>query len=929
MDEEAGSQVGGDRNLHGRILVGRSAHPVARNHLVGVFDRYQGFSAGGGGQVSRDHLPAAAAFLVQREGQHGKHLRVAPVGPAVPVGPVDQNRVPGYVSALLVIDHDEVSAPVFVGGLEREGGVCTGRGNQFSFRYFLGSVALDICAQPRALVLPPPRPFDLEDGIAQGPAGTAAALLVYAGNAEQQVFPGFGLIREADTHIMGEGGVGIGFGGETLIAARFDDGRYHKGVQHAGRLFGRRQVNLDGSLSVGIQGGLIERMCADGEIGHRRGKHIALQALKGRFGRAEGHFCLGLQSGGGRSRKPGSLYLYRQSLAGVEHPFGEERGNLQAVGFDGFEMERFVEMAATHFHMGVPEAGGIVGAGGNAETEHAVLARLDESRVELSFGGEKFQRSGMAVRDDSFAVVQDHRHKERIAGPPDAPFAIKIGLDAIGDHLSAYIEAAGGALAALEEFQVGFAAAFRRDGHEGFAFGFQGEQTLGIGFPGGQFLQLEVVQANLGPAQRTGGRQVGGDQGNLSVRGSRGQQTDVGCHQVHGREPVGIHIIGRLFGVFPVTPVVFVPVHPILPIPCGRLIPFGLLAVRRRSVGRDQGYLAVDGFFAVEGIRFPETQPDAVQGARLAVEQLAQVKAVIVPLLQVPGSVSAQGDAAPVHQTAAAAQAVASVELVVLQEHKQVVLINPDHAYIYCIQGHGAEGEQQPGTVGKDVAFQRNLYGGFGFDGIEGLLKNRSQGTSAEVFDPAVHPERHLVGPAVEIDQGLAPLQFDVTSVHAFQLNHAGQGRVPGQGVREGEDQAVVFLPHIGQAEIASGGHIGQGNGFFGGLDGKPENKVPEFLFLHIGHLIQMEGGLIGASGHQSVLVGNEFHRCGGIPDDRSLQVGPEREQAVGKLPVGGNLGNQFDAERRLRGDDPACMRFDVLRRFWSGGSLGSSLAAG
>ena len=424
MDEEAGSQVGGDRNLHGRILVGRSAHPVARNHLVGVFDRYQGFPAGGGGQVSRDRLPAAAAFLVQREGQHGKHLRVAPVGPAVPVGPVDQNRVPGYVSAPLVINHDEVSAPVFVGGLEREGGVCTGGGNQFSFRYFLGSVALDVGAQPRALVLPPPRPFDLENGIAQGPAGTAAALLVYAGNAEQQVFPGFGLIREADTHIMSKRGVGIGLGGKTLIAARFDDGRYHKGVQHAGRLFGRGQVHLDGSLAVGIQGGLIESVRADGEIGHRCGKYIALQALKGRFGRAEGHFCLGLQSGGGRSRKPGSLYLYRQSLAGVEHSFGEERSNFQPVGLDGFEMQRFVEMAAAYFYMGIPKSGGIVGAGGDAEAEHAVFARLDESRVELSLGGKQFQRGGMSVRDDFFTVVQDHRHKERVAGPPDPPFAI-------------------------------------------------------------------------------------------------------------------------------------------------------------------------------------------------------------------------------------------------------------------------------------------------------------------------------------------------------------------------------------------------------------------------------------------------------------------------------------------------------------------------
>ena len=424
MDEEAGSQVGGDRNLHGRILVGRSAHPVARNHLVGVFDRYQGFSAGGGGQVSRDRLPAAAAFLVQREGQHGKHLRVSPVGPAVPVGPVDQNRVPGHVPAFLVIDHDQIPAPVFVGGLEREGGVRTGRGNHFAFSYFLGSVSLDVGAQAGSLVFPPPRPFDLEDSIAQGPAGTAAALFVHAGYAEQQVFPGYGLIREADARIMGEGGVGIGLGCETLIAARFNDGRYHKGVQHAGRLFGCGQVHLDGSLSVGIQGGFIERMCADGEIGHRCGKYIALQALEGSFGRAEGHLRLGLQSGGGRSRKPGSLHLYRQSLAGVEHSFGEERGNFQPVGLDGFEMQRFVEMAAAHFYVGVPKTGGIVGAGGDAEAEHAVFARLDESRVELSLGGKQFQRGGMSVRDDFFTVVQDHRHKERVAGPPDPPFAI-------------------------------------------------------------------------------------------------------------------------------------------------------------------------------------------------------------------------------------------------------------------------------------------------------------------------------------------------------------------------------------------------------------------------------------------------------------------------------------------------------------------------
>ncbi len=29
VDKEAGSQVGGNRNLHGRILVGRCAYPVA------------------------------------------------------------------------------------------------------------------------------------------------------------------------------------------------------------------------------------------------------------------------------------------------------------------------------------------------------------------------------------------------------------------------------------------------------------------------------------------------------------------------------------------------------------------------------------------------------------------------------------------------------------------------------------------------------------------------------------------------------------------------------------------------------------------------------------------------------------------------------------------------------------------------------------
>ena len=518
-------------------------------------------------------------------------------------------------------------------------------------------------------------------------------------------------VGDAHAHIGAVRGVGDGLGGEALVPTGFLHRGNHEGLQQAGGVLGGRQRYLGADVAAGIQPALEELLLIGAEGGRRGEEAVFLEAREGGARRfLQRHLGAHGQVPGHAAAKPGSADGNAHRLSGL-HQGGVAGVHLEAVGLHGLYVQDLVETAAAHFQVGVPVAGGVIGLGGDVEAEEAVGALAGVFSVESAGRGIDFQRRRVGRWQTLSLLCHDGSHVQGIAGAPYAALAVDEGFDALLEHLAAHVEAAGGALVAVGHLEVGGAASRLGYHGEGLAGHFHGGQAVGVGLAAADFLELVVVHFQFGAAHGFGGDEVGGRNPQLLAAGVVGHQAQVAGEQLHGREAGRIHIVGRFVGVVGLFPTVQIPVIEVVPVVAVGRVPFSFIGLTGLAVGlvhRLHHFLA-----AIQALVQAEVDTDAVDGTGFLFEQAAQVYAVRVPLMQVLGGV--QRNVTAVHQTAAPAQAAAAAQVVVLQEHEDVLLINLDYPHFHGTQVHGAEGEDEVLPVRQDVAREGEFHGGLLF----------------------------------------------------------------------------------------------------------------------------------------------------------------------------------------------------------------------
>ncbi len=799
MDIEVRSHFGRDGEGQGLVPGGVGGDPLAGKDARGVLQGDQGLSSFGGGDIHGGLFTGLVAFLVGGEGQHRQGVRILPAAAAAVGRPVDDDGLSGDVAAFQVTDDDQVVAPVRFGRPDGEGDVLVA-GSQFSGCDGLRAPVVHVAPQIVGALLPPPAPVELVHAVFQLPSGEALAALVHDGDSDRVVLVGIQLAfgGEFDAHVGRERGVGDRLGGETLVSAAFQDRRDDEGLEHAGSVLCARKVEGNVRHAVLRQDGVEQGMLAGLEGRKWVAEQVAVIAREGGSPLGEGHHGVGLEPGRGNAREPGGGDPGLVARASVEDGTGYFQIDFQAVGFDGFDMEALVEGGAAHLDIGVPPAGGIVGRSGDGEGVEAVLAGGEHPGVELALRGVEFQGGRKAFGKALLPVGEDHGHVQGVARAPDASFPIDEAFQALLDGLAAHVEAAHGLLVAVGEAEVARGLPLAGEQEEGLPGHLELGEALAVGLSGPDALELEVIRFQVNALGRLRVAQVRhrGPEG-VAV-GILGEEAQVGGQQVHGREPVGLHIIGRLLGVVLVLPVIFVPVDETLPhigvldVP-GGFFRFGGTAAPDREHLRG-------GLAAVQGVFLPEGKADAVDGARLLPEQAAQVDAEIVPFVQVLHGVPGQGNLAAVHQAAGAAQAGLSVQLVLLQEQQDVVLIDLDHPQVHGRQVHRAERQDEVALVGEDVPAQGNLHGRGRVGGGEGGVEILGEALPAGAFHRIVDGQGEAVlRVALIVDAGDVVPQVDALPHGPLQGDEAFPGRRLGERLAEADLHAGVPAPdHAG-----------------------------------------------------------------------------------------------------------------------------------
>ena len=458
-----------------------------------------------------------------------------------------------------------------------------------------------------------------------------------------------------------------------------------------------------------------------------------------------------------------------------------------------------MEAAAAHFYGGVPVAGGVVGLGGEVKVVESVGAVGYFLGVETALGGIQFQGGGVPFRERLALIGQNHGEVHGVAGTPYAALAVDIGLEALVQHLAAYVKAAQGALVAANYPQVGNAAAGLAHHGKGLAGDGELGQTVAVGLALGDELQLVIVHFQAGARHGLGGEEVGGGQPQGATLGVFGHQAQVAGHELHGGETVAVHVVRRLGGVVGLFPIILAPVVIVFPIVRAGGVPDGLVGAARGAVYHLAH--AARLLAAIEALVQAEAQPDAVQRAGLLLQEAAQVQTVLVPLVQVLGGV--QGDVGLIHQAAASAQAGTTSELVFLQEHEHVLLVDLHNAHLYGAQVHGLEGEDERLFVGQNLSLEGNLDGGFLFLELEGAGESLAQGVALGIFQALVQREGEVLFPALEMDSYGAVFYLHIAAQGALELHQAFLGGVHGAAAQFYVN-VVFFLLGAHYAELLS-----------------------------------------------------------------------------------------------------------------------------
>ncbi len=321
------------------------------------------------------------------------------------------------------------------------------------------------------------------------------------------------------------------------------------------------------------------------KLGSRVVEAVFLEALeRGAFQPSQRELRVRLGTAGCTAREPLGVNVRLALDAGFQH-----RGiigiDFEPVGLDGLYVQDFVETAAAHLEIRVPVSSRVGGAGGNVVGKETVLSGAHHAGVELPFRGVELQGGRVSGREALAFVAQEHVYMQGVAGPPYAALAVNEGLEPFPNGFTAHVEAAQGAFVVLGGFKVGRTAA--RPGHDSKRLVRQrkGGQALSIRLSLAHALELVVVHLQLGAGQGLAGQEVRCGNPQLSAFGIFRHQADVGSKQLHYREAVAVHVIGRFGGIVGLFPVVKVPVIVVVPVVGTGFVPDGVVYGRRLPGG--------------------------------------------------------------------------------------------------------------------------------------------------------------------------------------------------------------------------------------------------------------------------------------------------------------------------------------------------------
>ncbi len=277
-----------------------------------------------------------------------------------------------------------------------------------------------------------------------------------------------------------------------------------------------------------------------------------------------------------------------------------------------------------------------------------------------------------------------------------------------------------------------------------------------------------------------------------------------------------------------------------------------------------------------------------------------------IPLVQVLCGV--QGNIGLVDEAPAATKAAASAQVVVLQEHEDVLLVNLDHAYLHGAQVHGIEGNDELLFVGQDVSLEGELDGRFLLFFPEDLLVVLCEGMAVFIPQAFIQGEFEVSCAAFKMHAEEVALYLDIAAGGSFKFYHAfvfGIGRDVAQ---------LYFNARLGKgclhhAEFLSVVRLG----FF--LDGRPGlafngDAVAEGFRSARDELSQCELYLIHQAFPQGTIGRNKTHGLAAVPRDFALDDGFDGEKAFRRH--GGSILREIYPQRSVGGNDATGICLDV-----------------
>ena len=183
--------------------------------------------------------------------------------------------------------------------------------------------------------------------------------------------------------------------------------------------------------------------------------------------------------------------------------------------------------------------------------------------------------------------------------------------------------------------------------------------------------------------------------------------------------------------------------------------------------------------------------------------------------MEVELGIVVQADFLAVNEPSGATQFGVIVEVVLLEEGKEVVLIDADNPDIDGRKVDGLERQRQRLRIGQDRALDRNLDGGDGILVLERGDEVRTEGFSCNALDVAVNPEVESVAlAAFEIDLHDVVADVAIGTQGTADLDQARGSGIRAEGLAELQEDVRIVSFHnlrVEHFEFALRGNDGSG----------------------------------------------------------------------------------------------------------------------